>query len=82
MEQSFVCHKPGCWSTRHTPEERYQAATKWQHIASSSGKDTTIEAFQQFLTFFEVIECWPEDESVIEIQQLMAEMEMEMQDSE
>ncbi|RKF73467.1 hypothetical protein GcM1_244130 [Golovinomyces cichoracearum] len=44
---------------------------------SSSRKDATIEAFQQFLTRFEGIECWLEDKSVIEIYQLMTEMEFE-----
>ncbi|KAI0992585.1 hypothetical protein K3495_g15600, partial [Podosphaera aphanis] len=80
QKKCFICQEVGCWSTRHPPEERKQAATKWQHTAISTGRNATPEAYQNFLVYCEGIECWPETDPIDEMEQLMAEIEMENQE--
>ncbi|RKF83410.1 integrase and RNaseH domain-containing protein, partial [Golovinomyces cichoracearum] len=47
QKKFFTCQKVGCWSIRHLPEERKQAATKWQHTAISCiSKDSNKDGRQ------------------------------------
>ncbi|RKF84378.1 integrase and RNaseH domain-containing protein [Golovinomyces cichoracearum] len=70
----------GFWSTKHTPEERSQAASKWQHTAISTCRSSTPEAYQNFLAHCEGIEFRPESQEIDEMEQLIIEIESENQD--
>ena len=48
-KKCFICHKPGCWSTKHTPEERRQNYEQFRGRSGSSSQGY----FQQFLLEFE-----------------------------
>jgi hypothetical protein len=76
QKKCYVCQKPGCWSTRHSAQERRDAAARWQATATRTGRDSSQKAFQNFLVQVEGMECWPEEE-VDELEALMVEIEME-----
>ena len=35
----FVCKQPGCWSTKHTPDERQRAQNQWRSFMQQHGQD-------------------------------------------
>jgi hypothetical protein len=46
-----ICNQPGCWSTKHTPEERKQAYDKFsQHTTRIHQTPPTAAYYQNFLT--------------------------------
>ncbi|KAI1002363.1 hypothetical protein K3495_g5835 [Podosphaera aphanis] len=50
----FVCSKPDCWSTRHTPEERRKSMTEFRNRNHRlTGRKYTAPEIRQFLVDFE-----------------------------
>ncbi|KAI0997435.1 hypothetical protein K3495_g10751 [Podosphaera aphanis] len=45
QKKCFVCGKPKCWSTRHTPEERKQRRSDWRSYAQDMEIYEDLEAF-------------------------------------
>ena len=50
-KKCFVCNREGCWSTRHTAEERQQA--KRQYLAHAEFTGGAPKSFATYLTDFE-----------------------------
>ncbi|KID81354.1 Ribonuclease H-like protein [Metarhizium guizhouense ARSEF 977] len=57
-KKCYVCRQPGCWSTRHSDQERYQARTSW--LQKKHPTPPTTRRYQAFLTAYEGEE--PDDE--------------------
>ncbi len=56
-KKCHVCDKTGCWSTKHTVEERRRAYEKFrQHASYISAQETTTEYYNSFLAQYEGIE--------------------------
>jgi hypothetical protein len=53
-KKCFVCKKPNCWSTRHTPEERQKAYGIFRKFRESTDKD--MSKVIQYVTKFEGLE--------------------------
>ncbi|KAI0997262.1 hypothetical protein K3495_g10925 [Podosphaera aphanis] len=45
QKKCFVCRKPKCWSTRHTPEERKQRRSDWRFYAQDMEINEDLKAF-------------------------------------
>ena len=76
MKKCFICFKEGCWSTKHTPEERRKGYERYRTKTQRPTKDS----FQQFLYEFEGIEVedWESDEDEeVTTDQLIAQFESE-----
>lgn len=71
QKKCFVCGQPGCWSTKHTPEERQQAYDKFRR----NSQYTSVAYYQSFLSQWEGVEGLTENDEQGEIQQLLAEMD-------
>ena len=52
-KECYVCGKKGCWSTKHTTEERQRAYERYKTRAYITQDDPTYEAFEAFLCDFE-----------------------------
>ena len=54
-QKCYVCGKSGCWSTKHTKEERTSAYDRFRKSSylMNSSKKPTQESFQQFLLQWE-----------------------------
>ncbi|EKD14167.1 polyprotein [Drepanopeziza brunnea f. sp. 'multigermtubi' MB_m1] len=50
-KRCFVCKKPSCWSTNHTPDERKASVAKFQ--ASKDAKKVTRSKFSQYVASIE-----------------------------
>ena len=50
-KKCFVCHKEGCWSTKHTDEERRKSRNAY--VAHCNFTGTTIDDFATYLTDYE-----------------------------
>ncbi|KDN62827.1 putative conserved hypothetical protein [Colletotrichum sublineola] len=48
-KKCYVCGKPGCWSTKHSKDERQQSYRRYKDQYPTEG---SIEAFQQFVADF------------------------------
>ncbi|EQL00343.1 hypothetical protein OCS_03942 [Ophiocordyceps sinensis CO18] len=44
-KKCFVCQKEGCWSTRHTPEERARSKAQYHAQCLLTGNPSTFEAY-------------------------------------
>jgi hypothetical protein len=66
----FICKKPGCWSTKHPPDERRQANSNWRRKYPDRGSTK----YQSFLYEWEGIEVL-EEGSDGEMDQLMTELD-------
>jgi hypothetical protein len=71
LKKCYVCEKPNCWSTRHTPEERQQAYAKFQQYAQGEASPVY---FNTFLAEFEGVEGLQEQNELTETEQLLADM--------
>jgi hypothetical protein len=57
QKRCHVCDKPGCWSTKHTVEERKRAYEKFrQHASYTLEEEATPEYYNSFLAQYEGIE--------------------------
>ncbi|KAK6211233.1 hypothetical protein QIS74_10497 [Colletotrichum tabaci] len=54
MKKCYVCKKQGCWSTKHTAEERRKAYADFK--SNANVRDTSIPAYNHFLAWHEGIE--------------------------
>ncbi len=75
-KKCFICKTIGCWSTKHSPEERRRSYERFRKRSVNPTKET----FQQFLYEFEGIqlENWDtEEETEQTIDQLMTEFDEE-----
>ncbi|KAI1006566.1 hypothetical protein K3495_g1657 [Podosphaera aphanis] len=45
QKKCFICGKPRCWSTRHSPEERKKCRNVWRSYAQDIGLDEDLETF-------------------------------------
>ena len=52
-KKCYICDKDGCWSTKHTLQERKEAYAKFKQNARKSGAPQDISYFQSFLTNYE-----------------------------
>jgi hypothetical protein len=75
-KKCYVCGKPGCWSTKHTLDERKQAYNKFSQYATCIHQEPTTAYYQSFLTQWEGIEDLTEDNEQGQVEQLLAEMEI------
>ncbi|HEY2455482.1 MAG TPA: hypothetical protein VGI71_23255 [Scandinavium sp.] len=78
QKKCYVCNEPNCWSTRHTIEERRKAFDKFRQSTYMLGTESTVAAFQSFLTEFEGVEGL--DDQLDETQQLLMDLELENED--
>ncbi|OBR02159.1 Aurora kinase 2 splicing [Colletotrichum higginsianum IMI 349063] len=53
-KKCYVCKKQGCWSTKHTAEERRKAYADFK--SNTNVRDTSIPAYNHFLALHEGIE--------------------------
>ena len=59
-----MCNKPGCWSTRHTTDERQQVYTKFRdHTEYILRRISIIAYFQAYLTQVEGVEGMADDDN-------------------
>lgn len=49
----FICGKEGCWSTKHTPEERQKSRNQYLAYCDYSDEQPTEESFAAFLANYE-----------------------------
>ena len=49
QKKCYVCKRPGCWSTKHTPEERQEAFERFSQHARYKGRRATEQFYQTFL---------------------------------
>ncbi|KAH6667382.1 hypothetical protein B0J14DRAFT_642344 [Halenospora varia] len=83
QKKCYVCSKPGCWSTKHSLDERKQSFDKFRSEAQYlQNHEPTAQFFQSFLAEFEGIEAFPGDDDLNEAQQLMMEMDLQSEDDE
>jgi hypothetical protein len=75
QKRCYVCSKPGCWSTKHTQEERDQSFAKIRQSQYITNVEITPEHFQHFLLEWEGIET-SEGDTQHETEQLLMDMEM------
>jgi hypothetical protein len=69
-KRCYICKKPGCWSTKHTPEKRRRAYDTFkQH---SQYTNASREHYQSFLAHYEGLESLTETD---EDEQLITEWE-------
>lgn len=71
-KKCFVCQREGCWSTKHTPQERHRAKNQYFNSCDMiNNKIPTPDEFSQYLTEFE---GYPEsDEDELEMDDEVAE---------
>lgn len=74
-KKCYVCGKPGCWSTKHSGEERRQAYSKFK---AKRGQDNTQDAFLQFLSQHEGHE--PLDDNSEDTRQYLQRLEVDDHD--
>ena len=74
-KKCYVCSKPYCWSTKHTPEERRESFDKFRQSAYVLGAEPNVTVFQTFLAEFEGVEGL--DDQLDETQQLLTELQLE-----
>jgi hypothetical protein len=56
-QKCYVCDQPGCWSTKHTTEERQKAYEKFRQQASyTTEQDVTTQFYGSFLVQYEGLE--------------------------
>ena len=55
-KKCFVYGKQGCWSTKHTIDERRKKQESWRRYAQATGKSTSRDDFEMFLVDFEGID--------------------------
>jgi hypothetical protein len=75
-KKCYICKKPGCWSTKHTPDERRQAYDLFKQ--KSQYPNTSQAYYQSFLAHYEGLEDLIDDKvdnAVDEDEQLIAEWE-------
>lgn len=77
QKKCFICGKSGCWSTKHSEEDKSRAFSRWKQSAQSRGFNASKPRFQSFLTRYEGIHGLSDDEEESDIIQLMAELEFE-----
>jgi hypothetical protein len=53
QKKCHVCKKPGCWSTKHSAEERQKAYDKFRQEQYVIGHEVTTALYQSFLAEFE-----------------------------
>jgi hypothetical protein len=58
----FVCKKPGCWSTKHTPEERRKTTDAFKATLARFGKRNDDTSVRQYITDWEGM---PDEEAEI-----------------
>ncbi|OWT43021.1 polyprotein [Pochonia chlamydosporia 170] len=51
QKKCYVCRQPGCWSTKHSDQERSQAQNSW--LQKKHPTPPTAKRYQAFLTAFE-----------------------------
>ena len=77
QKKCYICNKPGCWSTKHSTEERRQSQNRYRQFVSSNGQQPTQAAFHTFLANYEGTEGWSENEDIGGAEQMMLEMSIE-----
>ncbi|KAI0991738.1 hypothetical protein K3495_g16449, partial [Podosphaera aphanis] len=70
QKRCFVCRKIGCWSTKHTSQDRRKAYEKFCQYADKSH----LTNFDQFLFEFEGLDTGIDRSSDSEIQALIADL--------
>jgi hypothetical protein len=55
-KRCFVCGRTGCWSTKHTAEERRQRQNKWRRFVQEKGQGSSLSDFTAYLTDFEGVD--------------------------
>ena len=76
QKKCYICGKPGCWSTKHTLDERKQAYNKFNQYT----QHPTVAYYQSFLSQFEGVEGLTDD-GLSETEQLLTDMEIEDYDN-
>jgi hypothetical protein len=69
-KRCYVCKKEGCWSTKHTEDEKRKA---YDDFKRASQYPTTSDEYQHFLVDYEGVEPDPDDARRIETEQLLLE---------
>jgi hypothetical protein len=70
-KRCYICSKEGCWSNKHTQEERDQAYDEFKKVA----RNATSAAYHHFLIDFEGIELDSKEARREETEQLLMEAE-------
>ncbi len=81
QKKCYVCNKPGCWSTRHTLQERKDAFARFRDTAMRAGTRHDTAYLQSFLTDIEGHEPLIEDDEEEVVDQLH-DMEIEEHDEQ
>ncbi len=78
QKKCYVCGQMGCWSTKHSVEERQQAYNKFRQYAQHTVEhEITPQFYQSFLAQFEGVEGIPDNDSIGDVEQCLMEMEID-----
>jgi hypothetical protein len=78
QKKCYVCEQPGCWSTKHSVEERQQAYNKFRQYAQHTvDHEITPQFYQSFLAQFEGVEGIFDNDSIGDVEQCLMEMEID-----
>jgi hypothetical protein len=76
QKKCYVCNQPGCWSNKHTVEERKEAYNKFRQQAQyTTDQEVTPQYYQTFLGQYEGLEGLDEDNN--EASQMLADMSID-----
>ncbi|KAI0997705.1 hypothetical protein K3495_g10485 [Podosphaera aphanis] len=78
QKKCFICRKIGCWSTKHTSQDRRRAYDKFCQYS----EEGNLTRFDQFLFEFEGLETGIEMTNDTEIQAVIADMNMEIEEED
>ena len=78
QKKCYVCGQLGCWSSKHSVEERQQAYSKFRQYAQHTvDYEITPQFYQSFLAQFEGVEGISDNDSLGDVEQCLMEMEIE-----
>ena len=82
IKKCYVCGIEGCWSTKHSQEERSKAYTRFRNSAKDyNSYSLDLEGYQCFLTCYEGVDGIAEPE-FDDAEQLLADMHMDDYDDD
>ena len=76
-KRCYVCDKTGCWSTRHSVEERKKAYDIFTRSQYSTEIDVSLENYQTFLVQFEGVEGFSDEDTQQENSAFLHDMKIE-----
>ena len=78
QKKCYVCGQTGCWSSKHSVEERQRAYNKFRQYAQhTTDYKVTPRFYQSFLAQFEGVEGISDNDSTEDVEQCLMEMEID-----